>query len=81
MWMPIYNWLLEIDRKIMTDTISPREEDALIRLIKGFDKPPYYFIRLYEIIRNYRFYLLIRFRHHYNRIVDSFLLEYRKTLQ
>lgn len=73
-----YDWLLEIDRKIMTDTISPREEDALIRLIKGFDKPPYYFIRLYEIIRNYRFYLLIRFRHHYNRIVDKFLLEYQK---
>ena len=73
-----YSWLLEIDRKIMTDNISPREEDALIRLIKGFDKPPYYFIRLYEIIRNYRFYLLIRFRHHYNQIVDRFLTDYQE---
>ncbi len=35
-----YDWLLEIDRKIMTDTISPREEDALIRLIKGFEQTP-----------------------------------------
>ena len=73
-----YEWLLEIDRKIMTDTISPREEDLLIRLIKGFQKPPYYFIRLYEIIRNYRFYLLIRFRHYYNRIVDRFLNDYQE---
>jgi hypothetical protein len=72
-----YEWLLEIDKRIMMDSITPREEDALIRLIKGFDKPPYYFIRLYEIIRNYRFYLLIRFRHHYNRIVDRFLNDYR----
>ncbi|MBL7906832.1 MAG: hypothetical protein JNL22_17555 [Bacteroidales bacterium] len=73
-----YEWLLETDRKIMTDTISPREEDMLIRLIKGFQKPPYYFIRLYEIIRNYRFYLLIRFRHYYNRIVDRFLNDYQE---
>lgn len=70
-----YEWLLEIDIKIMTDSISPREEDALIRLIRNFEKPPYYFIRLYEIIRNYRFYLLIRFRHQYNRIVDRFLTD------
>jgi hypothetical protein len=68
-----YDWLLETDRKIMTDTITPREEDALIRMIRNFDKPPYYFVRFYEIIRNYRFYLLIRFRHYYNRIVDDFL--------
>lgn len=73
-----YDWLLEIDRKIMADTISPREEDALIRLIKVFSKPTYYFIRFYEIIRNYRFYLLIRFRHHYNRIVDRFLTDNQK---
>ncbi|MDY0102641.1 MAG: hypothetical protein RBS07_06855 [Lentimicrobium sp.] len=70
-----YEWLLETDIKIMTDSISPREEDALIRLIRNFEIPPYYFIRLYEIIRNYRFYLLIRFRHQYNRIVDRFLTD------
>lgn len=72
-----YDWLLQTDLKIMTDSISPREEDALIRMIKSFEKPPYYFIRLYEIIRNYRFYLLIRFRHEYNRIVDRFLKDYQ----
>lgn len=72
-----YDWLLQTDLKIMTDSISPREEDALIRMIKNFEKPLYYFIRLYEIIRNYRFYLLIRFRHEYNRIVDRFLKDYQ----
>lgn len=72
-----YEWLMEIDRKIMTDTILPREEDVLIRLIRGFRNPPFYFVRFYEIIRNYRFYLLIRFRHHYNRIVDRFLVDYQ----
>ncbi|MBW6491702.1 MAG: hypothetical protein K0B15_10980 [Lentimicrobium sp.] len=71
-----YEWLLEIDHKIMTDTISPKEEDVLIRMVRGFKKPPYYFLRFYEIIRNYRFYLLIRFRHYYNRIVDQFLSDY-----
>lgn len=72
-----YDWLLEIDRKIMSDTIAPKEEDQIIRLIRGFKKPHYYFVRFYEIIRNYRFYLLIRFRHHYNRIVDKFLIDYQ----
>lgn len=72
-----YEWLLETDRRIMTDAISPREEDALIRMIRGFREPSYYFIRFYEAIRNYRFYLLIRFRHHYNQIVNKFLLDYQ----
>ena len=73
-----YVWLLSIDHKIMTDAILPREEDALIKLIKNFSKPGYYFIRLYEIVRNYRFYLLIRFRHQYNQIVDQFLNDHLK---
>lgn len=72
-----YNRLLEIDRKITLDNISPKEEDMLIKYIKRFDQPPYYFIRFYEIIRNYRFYLVIRFRHYYNRIVDRFLMDYQ----
>ncbi|GAB1404662.1 MAG: hypothetical protein PHX54_08345 [Lentimicrobiaceae bacterium] len=72
-----YHWLLQTDLKIMTDSISPREEDALIKMIKGFKKPPYYFVRFYELIRNYRFYLLIRFRYGYNRIVDRFLTDYQ----
>ncbi|MDD2527358.1 MAG: hypothetical protein RBS33_04615 [Lentimicrobium sp.] len=73
-----YAWLLGIDHKIMTDAILPREEDALIKLIRNFDKPGYYFIRLYEIIRNYRFYLLIRFRHQHNQVVDQFLNDHLK---
>lgn len=72
-----YNRILDIDRKIMLDNISPREEELLIKYIKGFSHPPYYFIRFYEIIRSYRFYLIIRFRHYYNRIVDRFLLKYQ----
>lgn len=72
-----YNRMLDIDRKIMLDNISPREEDMLIKYIKDFNHPHYYFIRFYEIIRSYRFYLVIRFRHYYNRIVDRFLVEHQ----
>lgn len=69
--------MLDIDKKIMLDNVSPREEDMLIKYIKDFNHPPYYFIRFYEIIRSYRFYLVIRFRHYYNRIVDRFLIEHQ----
>jgi hypothetical protein len=68
-----FEWMIELDKKIMTDAISPAEEIELSKFIRKYEKPNYYFIRFYEMVQNYRYYLLIRMRYNYLRHVSHFL--------
>lgn len=68
-----FEWMIELDKKIMTDAISPAEEIELSKFIRKYEKPNYYFIRFYEMVQNYRYYLLIRMRYNYLRYVSHFL--------
>lgn len=69
--------LSEWDQKIMTDAISHDDEIELLRLIKKHTKPAYYFIRFYELVQNYRYYLLIRMRYNYLKTINAFLEQWK----
>jgi hypothetical protein len=66
-------WLSDTDRKIMTDSLDPADEKKIIRMIREDKQPQFYFIRFYELIQNYRNYLLIRVRQQYYQITGEFL--------
>ena len=72
-----FEWMSQMEQKIMTDTIAPKEEKVLIRRIKRYEKPGFYFTKFYELVELYRHFLLIRMRYNHHRITDHFL----KTFQ
>ncbi|MDX2283497.1 MAG: hypothetical protein NW241_05015 [Bacteroidia bacterium] len=78
-------WIMELERKIMTDSISPGEERDLLRRIRSYQAPYYYFVRFYELALHYRQYLLVRIRHREYGQVQAFIAgqaaAYRRSLE
>ncbi|HAN79536.1 MAG TPA: hypothetical protein DCQ31_18110 [Bacteroidales bacterium] len=68
-----YDWLIGIEKKIMTDSIMPEEERDLLQRTKTSKNTHYYFIRFYELLQYYRDYLLIRVRNKYHAPVSEYL--------
>jgi hypothetical protein len=63
----------ELDQKIMTDSISPAEEKALLQTIARYEQPTYYFVKLYELTLSYRQFLLVRMRYKDHQTVSQFI--------
>lgn len=76
-----FTWLSKLDQKIMLDSLTPADEQELEKAMRRFHYPNYYFIRFYELIQNYRYYLLIRVRYNYRRLTEEFLEKYREKYQ
>lgn len=70
-----YEWMTEMDRQIMTDSVSPVDEKRLLKAIRNYSHPSFYFMKFYEVARNYRHFLLIRMRYADHELVNSFLTE------
>lgn len=68
-----YDWLIGIEKKIMTDSILPEEEKDLLQKTTTINQQHYYFIRFYELLQYYRDYLLIRVRNKYYAPVSEYL--------
>ncbi len=71
-----HEWLLRLERLIMTDAIDPGEEKALLRAIRRYDHPGFYFMKFYEVARHYRHFLQIRLRYRDYAQVNDFLEAY-----
>lgn len=72
-----FEWINEMDRKVMTDSILPDEEKLLLKAIQQYDTPVYYFIKFYELALNFRHFLLIRLRYDDHKLVNQFIEQYR----
>ncbi len=71
-----YQWLCYLDEKIMTDSLSLNDEDQIMHYLQNYKHPTYYFLRFYELMQNYRHFLLIRVRHDNYDLTGSFLQKY-----
>ncbi len=76
-----FEWMHQLDLKLMTDQISPDEEIELLGKIRKYNSPNYYFMRFYELVQNYRNYLLIRVRGNYLPVVSSFRENFKQQYQ
>lgn len=72
-----FDWITNLEKKIMTDSISPEEEKSLLKHLKTVSPHHYHFTRLYETIQRFRDYLLIRMRIFYYNPVSEFLDTYK----
>ena len=68
-----FNWLSGMERKITTDSIQLQEEKKLLKYIRQYEYPSFYFSKLYELAEQYRHFLLIRMRYNDHGTVNDFL--------
>ncbi|MEP2773171.1 MAG: hypothetical protein ABJH05_13555 [Fulvivirga sp.] len=76
-----FEWINEMDRKVMTDSITPKDEVVLLKAIKNYQHPIYNFIKLYELLLNYRHFLLIRLRYDDHQKVNLWITKYKEEYQ
>ncbi|HAF27953.1 MAG TPA: hypothetical protein DCG75_02800 [Bacteroidales bacterium] len=76
-----YDWLIGIEKQIMTDAIMPDEEKDLLEKTSTTTNKHYYFIRFYELLQHYRDYLLIRVRNQYYEPISEYLEKYMEQYQ
>ncbi|MEM1318990.1 MAG: hypothetical protein AAGG75_01975 [Bacteroidota bacterium] len=69
--------MLDWEQKIMTDSIQAVEEKELLKAIKRYQHPTYFFSKFYELVENYRHFLLIRLRYNDHQSVEDFLKKYQ----
>lgn len=68
-----FEWMSKLEREITTDSIQPEAEKQLLRAIKQYRHPNFFFTKFYEILQQYRHFLLIRLRYADHQIVHGFL--------
>lgn len=76
-----FAWINEKDRKLVTDSISPQEEKELIKAVKNYKRHSHYFVKFYELLENFRHFLLIRLRLDEHAIINEFIEEYRNEYE
>jgi hypothetical protein len=73
-----FEWLILVEKKVLTDVISPSDEAEIRTNIKLIPPTHYYFIRFYELLQYYRDYLLVRNRSKYNELIMDYLDRYKE---
>jgi hypothetical protein len=76
-----YEWMSETDRQIMTDSIGLQEEKHLLKAIRNYEHPIFFFSKFYELVLNYRHFLLVRMRYADHALVDQFLKNYKEEYE
>lgn len=71
-----YDWLLLMEKKVMTDSILPDEEKQILNNYRTIDSSHYYFLRFYELVQYYRDYLLIRVRNKLYKPTNDYLVKH-----
>lgn len=74
-----YLQILEWKRKIRSDSIEPKSEKALLKMVRSYEEPTYYFSEFYELVEAFRQFLLIRLRYSDYQQVDNFIAKHEKT--
>lgn len=76
-----FEWMSEMERQIVTDSIHPESEKILLRNIRSYQSGEYYFIKFYELVRTYRHFLLIRMRYADHEEADNFLKKFKPAYE
>ncbi len=76
-----FSWMLNMEQQIATDTIQTREEKALLKAIRTYQHPSFFFTKFYELVEQYRHFLLIRLRYGDHQLADDFLKSYRSDYE
>ncbi|MCB0662844.1 MAG: hypothetical protein KDC24_08895 [Saprospiraceae bacterium] len=70
-----FEWMSDMEREIMTDSIQPSGEKRLLKALKQYTPSSFYFTRFYDLLKMYRHFLLIRMRYNDHALVEAYLQE------
>lgn len=73
-----FEWMNDMERKILTDSIVPEEERLLFRTIRHFQSTHFFFIKFYELVQAFRHFLLIRLRRDDHRLANDFVTKHKE---
>jgi hypothetical protein len=68
-----YEWIHKMEQAIVTDQILPDQEREILRALKSYNQPWYFFTALYDMVQHYAHFLLIRLRYKDHSVVNDFL--------
>lgn len=77
----IGGWIMDFYKKISLDLVTAAEEREMLDYISNYRRIGYNFQQLYNIIKEYRSYLLVRLRYDDHLIVSDFLDRYRDAYE
>ena len=76
-----FAWMSGLERKIHWDNITPKEEKELLKFVRNYKHPIFHFSKFYELLLQYRQFLLIRLRYADHLIIDDFLAQYQSEYE
>ncbi|MEM1121218.1 MAG: hypothetical protein AAGJ18_12275 [Bacteroidota bacterium] len=76
-----FAWMSRLEHQIMMDTISSTEEKELLKAIKTYEYPCFFFVKFYELVQQYGQFLLVRIRYADYQVVQHFLQTHRANYQ
>lgn len=76
-----YLWISRMLQDILLDRISSEDEATIVKSLSAFSNKSYYFTKHYEMLIEFRQYLLIRKRYSEYKKVDSFVSDYTYDYQ
>ena len=75
----VADWLLDFNKKLALDLVTSAEEKVILDYVKNYKNITFNFQILYQIMRDYRSYLLIRMRYEDHIIISNFLENYQES--
>jgi hypothetical protein len=76
-----FEWMSYLERQITIDAITPEEEKKLLRAIRKYQHPHFFFTKFYELVQHYRHFLLIRMRFEDHELASNFVKQYQEAYQ
>ncbi len=73
--------MLDLEHRMATDAITPEDDRYIIRALRTYRHPGFYFTRFYELVEQYRQFLLLRVRLEDYQLADDFLQQYYEKYQ
>ena len=74
-------WISNVHTKILLDEVDPNTEAEIIRIVRSTTSSSYYFMKFYEMLVEYRHYLLIRMRYQAHAKIDSYIVKNKYDYQ
>ena len=72
-----YEWLIGIEKDIMTDRIDTHAEKKLIKEIDNITPANYYFMKFFRVIQHYRDYVIVRNRPRNYALISHYIERYK----
>ncbi len=76
-----FEWMCKLELQITCDVIQLSEEKELLKAVRRYQHPAFYFAKFYELLLVYRQFLLIRMRYEDHALVNGFLKNYREDYE